>query len=74
MKVKVKDNDGFQPIELTIIIENKGELCSLWHRFNLTPSAVEKVSKSLDYGCLNDGDLFIQLDNLVSKYVLNSNK
>ena len=65
MKVEVKEQAKFQPIELTITIENEQELCSLWHRINLGNSAVNSYSKGLKYEAEKNHNLWQSLNKLV---------
>jgi hypothetical protein len=40
----VQDKKEFSPIKLTLTIESAEELYALWHRFNVSPAAIEKCS------------------------------
>jgi hypothetical protein len=73
MKYSIKKQEkDFRPIEVTITLESKEELCGLLKRLN--PS-IEIIEGSLDYlkgkGDLDSsakGCLFIELDDILQSY------
>jgi len=65
MKVEVKQVEKkFEPIELVITIESEEELCSLWHRLNLSPSVVNSNSCTAKHKAISDMELFDKLDDI----------
>ena len=72
MKIEVKENAVFQPIELKLVIETKEELCDLWHRLNASSNVVNRNSNGLKYEA-NDCNfqLWQELNKLIIKYNLN---
>lgn len=68
MKVEVNEKEkGFQPIKLKITIESEQELCSLWHRMNVSVSNVNDYSGDILKYKSTDKDvcLFNKLNQLV---------
>ena len=71
MKIEVKENTLFQPIELKLVIETEQQLCDLWHRLNVASGAINRHSDRLKYDANEKNyDLFAILDDLVIKYNL----
>lgn len=72
MKIEVKENAVFQPIELKLVIETEEELCDLWHRLNAGSNSVNKGSSKIKYEA-NDCnyELWNQIDKFIKKYNLN---
>jgi len=70
MKVKVKTQEEFQPIEITITIESESELCDLYHRVNCSIEKIEQGSiTNLKFGpqyC----ELFETISKLVNRHKL----
>jgi hypothetical protein len=72
MKIEVKENAVFQPIELKLVIETEEELCDLWHRLNIDAIHVNANSDMIKHRATNvDFGLFYVIDELVTKYNLN---
>lgn len=72
MKINVETKETiFEPIELTITIESKEELETLWHRFNISKKGVERETDPIgdvDRIVLVDTyDVFCKLDALLSE-------
>lgn len=75
MKIEVKNDVGFQPIELRLVIETEEELCDLWHRINVHSNVVNSNSEGLKHEANNDGNkLWEELNNLITKYNLKDEK
>lgn len=73
MKIEVKENAVFQPIELKLVIETEEELCDLWHRINVCTDAINNESDGLKHQANNNATkLWKELDNLITKYNLNN--
>lgn len=73
MKIEVKENAVFQPIELKLVIETEEELCDLWHRLNIDAIHVNVYSDMIKHRATNeDYGLFDEIDNLITKYNLNN--
>ena len=73
MKIEVKNNVGFQPIELKLTIESERELCNLWHRMNVSEDTVNRnTNEDIRYMCNDEGTLefWRELNQLVIKHNL----
>ena len=73
MKIEVKENAVFQPIELKLVIETEEELCDLWHRLNIGSNFVNNNSTAIKYRANEDNfQLWKEIDKLITKYNLNN--
>jgi len=67
--IVIKEAKEFEPIELKITIESAAELCSLWHRFHVSPANLGKVSdfNALAFNPIRHGEVFHALDELAKE-------
>ena len=73
MEIKINQEESeFKPIEITITLQSEEDLCSLWHRFNVSKITVNKDSEhSIKYECAENYNIWKVLDILVDKNNLN---
>tara|TARA_R110000744_G_scaffold148351_2_gene261425 strand:- start:26380 stop:26604 length:225 start_codon:yes stop_codon:yes gene_type:complete len=73
MEIKINQEESeFKPIEITITLQSEEDLCSLWHRFNVSKKTVNKESEdSIKYECAENYKIWKVLDILVDKNNLN---
>lgn len=69
MKIFEGNKEKFQPIELTIVIENKEELQQLWHRLNISLAQVIRASENgyvtpANFGACKTHDLWSVINSI----------
>lgn len=59
MKCELEDtNTNFKPITIKLTVESKDELIALWHRFNVSPTAIrEHTTSSYKFDTKPDNDI-----------------